>query len=110
VESTYSGLRMEAAQVLHRRPRKARKCDPGNPEALATEAIAPTSITVDVREPQHLTVSDVQVFWGGRADGIRAAALRIALASVAFWWVNGATDFKAPAGHAVSVGALFPIG
>jgi hypothetical protein len=47
---------------------------------------------------------------GGRADGMHAPALRVALGAITLWWITGAEDFKAAGGAAVGVGALFPVG
>jgi hypothetical protein len=110
VDSTFTGLRQEAAAELGRRPRKQRKDDPGDANTLANTALRPMNVNVDVTEPHYLTLSSAQVFWGGRADGVNARAIRVALAGVMLWWITGATEFKGSGGgYGVGIGAIFPM-
>jgi hypothetical protein len=78
-------------------------------DALADAHLAPLSRADAARaDSGYVTLENARVRWGGRADGADFPVLRLALGTVALWWIAGGQEVKASG--AFFVGAAIPIG
>jgi hypothetical protein len=98
-------------EVLSKRPRRERKQDPGDPWAMASEALEVLSpARPDDGEPTALTLLRAQWWPVGPGDGLNVPAIRIPLAAVDSWWLAGGSTAKAPgSGPSVFAGIVTPV-
>jgi hypothetical protein len=99
------------ADYFNSRSRRERRDDPQDPAAAADEvaesfAVPPSSRADDAM----LTLAPARVTWSGRSDGMAVPAIRVALSSIAAWWVCGGTDIANASGTTWAFGAVIPLG
>jgi hypothetical protein len=97
-------LSESAWNSLKQRPRRLRKEDPGDPDALATSTLNLLGRTKS--DDPVVTLANVRILWSGRGGGVDLPATRVPLSAVTAWWFLGTgREVKAGSGVSFGVGA-----
>jgi hypothetical protein len=109
-EITWSHYLRDVDQVLSKRPRRERK--ESTAQVADVAAVPFAAVTEKQGSPAEpvLSLATAILSFGGRADGMNLAAVRIPINAISSWWVSGGSYIKPGSSSGLFGGVLFPIG
>lgn len=108
-EITWSHFFHEVDQKLRKRPRHEQKQNPADPEQVASKPFAALAEKPSTSTEPALSLTQAHLAFGGRADGMKLAAVRVPIKAISSWWVSGGSYIKPPSNGGVFGGLVFPI-